>query len=92
MVLSGSMTLRTLVGLEIVRSGDLVFFEMGETGAHQFFNHTSEPATYLDIRSYIGFDLCEYPDSEKILQRQILSIYLDLGIFCLTVKQYLYTA
>jgi len=34
MVLSGSMTLRTLVGLEIITSGDLVFLEMGETGAH----------------------------------------------------------
>jgi uncharacterized cupin superfamily protein len=67
MVLSGSMTLRTPEGLEIVTTGDLVFFEMGETGAHQFYNHTSEPVTYLDVRSYIGYDLCEYPDSEKIL-------------------------
>jgi len=67
MVISGSMTLRTPEGLDIVTTGDLVFFEMGETGAHQFYNHTSEPVTYLDIRSYIGYDLCEYPDSEKIL-------------------------
>jgi uncharacterized cupin superfamily protein len=67
MVISGSMTLRTIDGLEIVSGGDLVFFEMGEKGAHQFFNHTSEPCTYLDIRSYIGHDVCEYPDSDKIL-------------------------
>jgi uncharacterized cupin superfamily protein len=67
MVISGSMTLRTPEGFEIVSGGDLVFFEMGETGAHQFYNHSSEPCTYLDIRTSIGFDVCEYPDSDKIL-------------------------
>jgi len=67
MVITGSMTLRTPDGLEIVSSGDLVFFEMGESGAHQFFNHAEEPCTYLDVRSYLGYDVCEYPDSEKVL-------------------------
>jgi uncharacterized cupin superfamily protein len=67
MVLTGSMTLRTPNGFELVSSRDLIFFEMGESGAHQFYNHTSEPCTYLDIRTYIGFDVCEYPDSGKIL-------------------------
>ncbi len=75
MVLSGSMTLRTPEGLEIVTSGDLIFFEMGETGAHQFFNHATEPCTYLDIRSFIGFDVCEYPDSGKILLAPSLEIF-----------------
>ena len=67
MIISGSMTLRTPNGLEIVSNGDLVFFEMGETGAHQFYNHSSESCTYLDIRSFIGFDICDYPDSGKML-------------------------
>jgi uncharacterized cupin superfamily protein len=67
MIISGSMTLRTPIGLEIVSNGDLVFFEMGDSGAHQFYNHTSEPCTYLDIRSFIGFDICDYPDSGKML-------------------------
>jgi uncharacterized cupin superfamily protein len=75
MVISGSMTLRTPEGFEIVTGGDLIFFEMGETGAHQFYNHTLEPVTYLDIRSYIGCDLCEYPDSEKILIAPSFEIY-----------------
>jgi uncharacterized cupin superfamily protein len=39
---------------------------MGETGAHQFFNHNDEPCTYLDIRTLIGIDVVEYPDSGKI--------------------------
>jgi uncharacterized cupin superfamily protein len=66
-IISGSMTLRTPDGLDIVSAGDMVFFEMGDTGAHQFYNHTSEPCTYLDIRSFIGFDICDYPDSGKML-------------------------
>jgi len=67
MVVSGSMTMRTPDGHEVVTSGDIIFFEMGEKGAHQFFNHGTEPCIYLDIRTFIGYDICEYPDSGKIL-------------------------
>jgi len=67
MIISGSMTLRTPNGLDVVSTGDLVFFEMGDSGAHQFYNHTSETCTYLDVRSFIGYDICDYPDSGKIL-------------------------
>jgi uncharacterized cupin superfamily protein len=75
MVISGSMTLRTPDGLEIVTSGDLIFFEMGETGAHQFFNHGTEPCTYLDVRTFLGTDICEYPDSGKILLAPSFEIF-----------------
>lgn len=75
MVLSGSMTLRTPEGLEIVTAGDLIFFEMGATGAHQFFNHGTEPSTYLDVRSFIGHDICEYPDSGKLLLAPSFEIF-----------------
>jgi len=75
MVFSGSMSLRTPDGLEIVTSGDLIFFEMGETGAHQLFNHTTEPCIYLDIRTFIGFDVCEYPDSGKLLLAPSMEIF-----------------
>jgi uncharacterized cupin superfamily protein len=67
MIISGSATLRTPNGLEIVVSGDLIFFEKGETGAHQLFIHTTETCVYLDIRTYFGYDIAEYPDSDKIL-------------------------
>ena len=75
MVVSGSMTLRTPDGLDIVTSGDLIFFEMGETGAHQLFNHTTEPCIYLDIRTFIGYDVCEYPDSAKLLLAPSMEIF-----------------
>lgn len=67
MILSGSATLRTPLGLETVAEGDILFFEAGESGAHQLRNHIDEPCTYLDMRSYIGHDVCEYPDSDKII-------------------------
>jgi uncharacterized cupin superfamily protein len=65
-VLSGSMTLRTFDGIEIVETGDVIFCEIGESGAHQFHNHGTEPCTYMDIRTFIGYDVCEYPESEKL--------------------------
>lgn len=67
LLLSGSATLRTPNGLTVVNEGDLLFFEAGEAGAHQLYNHTDSVCTYLDMRSYIGFDVCEYPDSDKII-------------------------
>lgn len=75
MVLEGSMTLRSPDGLEIVHTGDIVFFEMGESGSHQFFNHTTESCTYLDVRTFLGYDVCEYPDSGKILLAPSFEIY-----------------
>ena len=66
MVLSGTMTVRTPEGFEILSKGDIVFFETGATGAHQFYNHSQEPCTYLDVRTMLGMDISEYPDSGKI--------------------------
>ncbi len=75
MIISGSATLRTPKGLEFVNTGDLIFFEKGETGAHQLYNHTTEHCVYLDIRTYLGFDVAEYPDSDKILLAPTFEIY-----------------
>jgi uncharacterized cupin superfamily protein len=75
MIVSGSATLRTSKGLEIVNVGDLIFFEIGETGAHQLYNHTNESCVYLDIRTYNGYDIAEYPDSDKILLAPSFEIF-----------------
>jgi uncharacterized cupin superfamily protein len=75
MVISGSMTMRSPDGFEIIGKGDIVFIETGETGAHQFFNHSTEPCTYLDIRTLIGIDIVEYPDSDKINVMPAYEIY-----------------
>ena len=84
MIISGSATLRTPNGFEIVNSGDLIFFEKGKTGAHQLYNHTTETCVYLDIRTYIGYDVAEYPDSNKIFiapSREIFEIDSQVGYF-----------
>jgi len=60
------MTMRSPHGLDSLTQGDIAFFEMGETGAHQFHNQGTEPCTYMDIRTLIGGDVCEYPDSGKV--------------------------
>jgi uncharacterized cupin superfamily protein len=65
-IFSGSATLRAPNGLHIVNKGEIIFFELGETGAHQLYNHTNEPCIYLDIRTSFGLDVTEYPDSGKI--------------------------
>ncbi len=67
MIVSGAATLRTPEGLLPVENGDIVFFETGETGAHQMYNHTGEPCVYLDIRTFAGCDIAEYPDSERLM-------------------------
>ncbi len=75
MIISGSATVRTPNGFEVVTPGDMMFFEMGEMGAHQLYNHTDEPCTFLDVRSYIGYDVCEYPDSNKVLLAPSMEIF-----------------
>jgi uncharacterized cupin superfamily protein len=66
MVISGSFTLRSPAGLKIINQGELVFMEMGESGAHQFYNQGNVPCIYLDIRTTTGIDVVEYPDSGKM--------------------------
>jgi len=66
LIISGSLTLRTNQGLKIISQGELVFFELGETSAHQFYNHETQPCIYLDIRTTPGIDVTEYPDSGKV--------------------------
>lgn len=65
-ILSGKAMLRTSNGFKELKQGDIVFFEKGPQGAHQLYNHTKESCEFLDIRTNNGFDICEYPDSDKI--------------------------
>ena len=66
-LIEGSMKLRTPQGFEVVNQGDILYFETGESGAHQFFNHTGSPCTYFDVKTYCGMDVVVYPDSGKIM-------------------------
>lgn len=65
-ILSGEATLRTPEGFQKVSEGDIAFFEEGAKGAHQLYNHNDFPCIYLDVRTTIGIDVCDYPDSGKV--------------------------
>ena len=67
LILSGTVTLRTPQGLTEVGEGDLLFFEAGDSGAHQLYNPTDEPCIYLDVRTFLGQDVVDYPDSNRVL-------------------------
>ena len=59
-------------------------FLRSERPAHQFFNHTSEPCVYLDVRTFLDVDVCEYPDSGKILIAPTFDVFSKeprLGLF-----------
>jgi len=65
-IFSGEVTLRSPEGFQKLSQGDVAFFEEGADGAHQLYNHNDSPCIYLDLRTTIGIDVCEYPDSEKV--------------------------
>jgi uncharacterized cupin superfamily protein len=65
-VISGACSLRTPEGIRTVKGGDLIHMSSDAYGAHQLYNHTGDPCVYLDIRTFDGTDIAEYPDSGKI--------------------------
>lgn len=67
MIVSGTATLRTPDGMHVMQAGDISFFGTGADGAHQLYNHSDEPCVYLDVRTFLGCDIVEYPDSGRLL-------------------------
>ena len=74
-IISGKAMLRSPDGFAEVNSGDVIFFEKGPSGAHQLYNHSNFPCVYLDLRTTVGIDICEYPDSNKINILPYLEIF-----------------
>jgi uncharacterized cupin superfamily protein len=66
-ILSGEGELRTPDGITKLKTGDIALFEKGATGAHQLFNPDSTPLVYLDLGTKNKIDICEYPDTGKML-------------------------
>jgi uncharacterized cupin superfamily protein len=70
-VLEGTGLLRLGGEERRVRPGDVVCCGTGPAGAHQFINDTDAPLMYLAISSIEEWEICEYPDSDKVLARAI---------------------
>lgn len=45
---------------------NVIFMEMGNSGAHQLYNNKKDPFVYLDIRIKTDVDIVDYPDSNKV--------------------------
>ncbi len=65
-VLSGRPTLRTPEGTRELEEGEVLHFPVGEEGAHQLYNRTDEPVTFLAVSSSGRPDIIVYPDTDKI--------------------------
>jgi uncharacterized cupin superfamily protein len=50
--------------------GDFVSFPAGTGISHQFINESDEPFVYLALSNIVEGDVCEYPDSDKVLFRK----------------------
>ena len=65
-VLSGRPSLRTPSGWRDLEEGEVVAFGVGEEGAHQLVNGTSEEIRVLAISTGGAPDIVMYPDSGKV--------------------------
>ena len=74
-VLEGKATLRQNGAYREVKKGDLIFFSNSPEGAHQFYNHTSEPFRYLALSTQDEMEVCEYPDSGKLMVAKLRKIF-----------------
>lgn len=73
--LKGSCVLRQDGKFRRVQAGDLVFFPTGV--CHQFFNPGPEPFLFFALSNCNKEDVCEYPDTRKVIQRNPTRIFQD---------------
>jgi uncharacterized cupin superfamily protein len=68
-VLEGTPSLRMRRGTLQCRPGDFIAFPVGEQGAHQLRNDSSDPCLVLLVgmeEPAVGLEACFYPDSDKM--------------------------
>jgi uncharacterized cupin superfamily protein len=72
-VFAGSPSVRTPDGWRELAAGDVVAFPVGERGAHQVANLSEETARVLMVSEMVGPEVGLYPDSGKLLARELPS-------------------
>ena len=65
-VLSGTPTVRTPEGEELLAAGDVVCFEPGPSGAHQISNASGAPCRIVMLSDRVPVNVVVYPDSGKV--------------------------
>lgn len=73
-VLSGRGVLRYGAELRELRAGDCVSCPAGSGVAHQLANPFDEDFVYLAIGPFDPHEVCEYPDSGKVLVRALRTV------------------
>ena len=66
-ILEGSGSLRVAGEMLPLRAGDVVFIPSGPEYPHQIINTSDAPLKYLSISTQERPEVCEYPDSDKIV-------------------------
>jgi uncharacterized cupin superfamily protein len=68
-VLAGSGTLR-VAGQELpLKAGDVIFIPPGPEYPHQIINTSDAPLSYVSVSTQETPEICEYPDSGKLLAK-----------------------
>ncbi len=75
LVLSGKAMLRQNDQFREVVAGDLIHFSNSPEGAHQFYNHTDQPFRFLALSTIDALEVCEYPDSGKIMVGKLRKVF-----------------
>ena len=66
-IISGNGVIKTPDGEKPVKAGDIIFCPGGEEGAHRLTNTSdSEALVYIDFDAVVPYDVCIYPDSQKV--------------------------
>jgi uncharacterized cupin superfamily protein len=66
-VLEGHGSMRVAGEMLAVKAGDVVFVPPGPEYPHQMINTSDAPLKYLSISTRDTPEVCEYPDSNKVL-------------------------
>ena len=65
-VLSGTLTLVTDAGEQVLEPGMAAGFPKGEPNGHQLINRSTQPATYLEIGARSKDEDATYPDIDLV--------------------------
>jgi len=66
-VIEGRGTMRVAGEMLAVKAGDVIFVPAGPEYPHQMINTSDAPLKYLSISTKDSPEVCEYPDSGKVL-------------------------
>ncbi len=66
LVVSGTPTLRSPDGEQVLREGDVACFRRGPDGAHQVSNRTDAPVRLLMLSTMLMPEIVEYLDTGKV--------------------------